>query len=102
MLPCLDLPHIKANFSISLQVPDGMVALSTAAQQKAEPGLEPGTTLYTFETTPKMSPYLIGITVGHMVATSALSSSEKNVSVWSVPALAEQHSIALQVREFLH
>ena len=97
MLPCFDLPHIKANFSISLQVPDGMVARSTAAQRKSEPGLDPGTTLYTFETTPKMSAYLIGGTVGSMVSTTAESSSGKSISVWSVPALADQHAVALQV-----
>ena len=97
MLPCFDLPHIKANFSVSLQVPDGMVARSTAAQQKSEPGLDPGTTLYTFETTPKMSTYLIGVTVGSMVSTTAESSSGKSISVWSVPALADQHAVALQV-----
>lgn len=97
MLPCFDLPYIKANFSISLQVPDGMTARSTTAEQKSEPGSEPGTTLHTFETTPKMSTYLIGVTVGQMVSSSATSNSGKSISVWSVLDLAEQHAVALQV-----
>lgn len=74
-----------------------MTARSTAAEQKSQPGLEPGTTLYTFETTPKMSTYLIGVTVGVMASSSATSSSGKTIAVWSVTALAEQHAVALQV-----
>ncbi|KAL3162156.1 hypothetical protein ABBQ32_009864 [Trebouxia sp. C0010 RCD-2024] len=96
MLPCFDFPNYKANFSISLQAPANLVALSNMAEAKAQPGVEPGTTMHTFETTPKMSTYLIGVTVGRMASTSAISSSGKNVSVWSVPSLAEQHSVALQ------
>lgn len=97
MLPCFDFPNYKANFSISIQAPENLVALSNTAEARAQPGIEPGTVLHTFETTPKMSTYLIGVTVGHMVSTSTISSSGKNVSVWSVPSLTDQHSVALQV-----
>lgn len=97
MLPCYDFPIYKANFSISIQAPVNLTALSNMAEARAQPGIEPETILHTFETTPMMSTYLIGVTVGHMTSTSAMSSSGRNVSVWSVPALAEQHSVALQV-----
>ena len=97
MLPCFDFPNYKANFSISIQAPANLIVLSNMAEAKAQPGIEPGTVLHTFETTPKMSTYLIGVTVGHMVSTSAISSSGMTVSVWSVPSLAKQHSVALQV-----
>ena len=97
MLPCFDFPAYKANFSIAIQAPERLTALSNMAKGESQPGIEPGTILHLFKTTPKMSTYLIGVTVGHMVSTSAMSSSGKNVSVWSVPALANQHAVALQV-----
>ena len=99
MLPCLDVPNLKATFSFSVQAPQKLVVRSTMAEGFSRPGFEPGTTLHQFATTPKMSTYLIGITVGHMVSSSAMSASGKNISVWSVPALAEQHTVALQVRK---
>lgn len=102
MLPCFDFPNFKATFSISIQAPENLVALSTMAEESSRPGLESGTTLHQFGITPKMSTYLIGVTVGHMVSSSAISSSGKNISVWSVPALADQHAVPLQVCIRLH
>lgn len=99
MLPCLDFPNLKSNFSISIQAPENLVALSTMAEESWQPGLEPGTTLHKFGVTPKMSTYLIGVTVGHVVSTSAMSNSGKTISVWSVPALGNQHAVPLQVSE---
>jgi len=97
MLPCFDFPNLKANFSISIQAPENLVALSNTAEEDSRPGLEPGTILHRFETTPKMSTYLMGVTVGHMVSSSAISNSGKTISVWSVPALGDQHGVPLQV-----
>ena len=97
MLPCLDFPNLKANFSISIQAPENLVALSNMAEESSQPGLEPGTSLHKFGVTPKMSTYLMGVTVGHMVSSSAMSDSGKNISVWSVPALGDQHAVPLQV-----
>lgn len=97
MLPCFDFPYYKANISIAIQAPENMIALSNTAEASTQPGIEPGSILRTFETTPKMSTYLLGVTAGHMVATSAMSTSGKNMSVWSVPALGTQHAVALQV-----
>ena len=97
MLPCFDAPKFKANFSMNLQVPSDLIALSNTPEYRSQPGLEPGTTLHVFETTPKMATYLIGVTVGHMVSTSAISDSGRNISIWSVPALGNQHAVPLQV-----
>ena len=97
MLPCFDAPNLKATFCISIQAPENLVALSTMAEESSRPGLEPGTTLHQFGVSPKMSTYLIGVTVGHMVSSSAISDSGKKISVWSVPDLAHQHAVPLQV-----
>ena len=97
MLPCFDFPVYKANFSISIQAPKDLIARSNMPEASEQPGLEPETIVHSFETSPRMSTYLIGVTVGHMVSTSATSGTGKNISVWSVPALEEQHSVALQV-----
>jgi len=93
----LGFPNFKANFSISIQAPASLVALSTMAEESSQPGLEPGTMLHKFGVTPKMSTYLIGVTVGHMVSSSAMSDSGRKISVWSVPALGHQHAVPLQV-----
>lgn len=100
MLPCFDAPSFKANFSMNLQVPSDLVALSNTPEYQSQAGLEPGTTLHVFETTPKMATYLIGVTVGHMVSTLAVSDSGRNISIWSVPALGDQHAVPLQVISF--
>lgn len=83
MLPCFDSPRFKANFSMNLQAPSDLIALSNTPEYRSQPGLEPGTTLHVFETTPKMATYLIGVTVGHMVSTSATSDSGRNISYQS-------------------
>ena len=100
MLPCFDAPSFKANFSMNLQVPSDLIALSNTPEYWSQSGLEPGTTLHVFETTPMMATYLIGVTVGHMVSTSAISDSGRNISIWSVPALGDQHAVPLQVTSF--
>ena len=101
MLPCFDEPKFKANFSMNLQVPSNLIALSNTPEYRSQPGLEPGTTLHVFETTPKMATYLIGVTVGHMVSTSAISNSGRNISIYSVPALGDQHAVPLQASSLL-
>lgn len=97
MLPCFDAPKFKANYSIHLQAPSDLTALSNTPEISSQPGSAPNTTLHSFQTTPKMATYLIGVTVGHMVSTSAVSNSGTNISVWSVPALGNQHAVPLQV-----
>ena len=87
---------------MNLQAPSDLIALSNTPEYRSQPGLDPGTTLHVFETTPKMATYLIGVTVGHMVSTSAMSDSGRNISVYSVPALGDQHAVPLQASFLSH
>ncbi|ELA41940.1 uncharacterized protein VICG_00957 [Vittaforma corneae ATCC 50505] len=58
--PCFDQPDMKATFSITLNVPDGFMALSNGAL------LEQSGTRFVFEKTPIMSTYIVAYVVGQL------------------------------------
>ena len=66
--PCFDEPDMKAVFAISLVVPDGMLAVSNAAETGRE-ALGDGTVRVTFADTMVMSTYLVAAVIGPMEAT---------------------------------
>ena len=62
--PCFDEPHFKATFAVTLTIDRGDIAISNGKVLSDTPG--PATTQHTmkFSTTPKMSSYLVAMTVG--------------------------------------
>ncbi|XP_077301531.1 uncharacterized protein LOC143922184 [Arctopsyche grandis] len=58
--PCFDQPNMKATFSISVQAPDGMIVLSNNSLKEQKGNL------YIFNTTPKMSTYIVAYVVGKL------------------------------------
>ena len=63
--PCWDEPIFKATFSVSLVVPNDLVALSNMPVAKTEPVQDSdGLNVVTFEKTPIMSTYLVAFVVG--------------------------------------
>jgi hypothetical protein len=62
LLPCFDEPNFKAEFSISVQHPEGTTALSNARAEHSR-NVERGWTLTLFEKTPKMATYLLALTI---------------------------------------
>ena len=67
-LPIFDQPNLKARFSLTLEVPDGWVAVANGgvtneASLDAAPGAERGTT-YQFAETEPIPPYLFAFAVG--------------------------------------
>src|SRR5258708_6815891 len=60
--PSFDEPEMKATFSIAAVIDQGDMAISNGAQISDEP--RPGKHLVRFATTPRMSPYLLALTVG--------------------------------------
>ena len=68
--PCWDEPEHKATFRVTLFVPDGLLGLSNTAVVDERPA--DGGTWVTFDTTMKMSTYLVAFVVGPLVATEAV------------------------------
>lgn len=58
--PCLDQPDMKSTFSISIQVPEGNIALSNNALRERKGNL------FVFDRTPPMSTYIVAYVVGKL------------------------------------
>jgi len=63
LLPCWDVPTAKATFQVRVLAPPGQTALSNMPVARVEP-LAAGGTWFTFQTTPRMSTYLLFLGVG--------------------------------------
>jgi len=92
-LPCMDEPARKATFDISLIVPEGMVALSNMPAEFDS--FEDGKRRVDFQTTPKMSTYLLALIVGDLEYTEATTVNGTRVRVYTVPGKKEQGAFAL-------
>ena len=82
--PCLDHPSQKATFDIEIIVNAGLSAVSNAAI-KAVQALDGGRQRFVFETTPKMSTYLVFWGVGDFKRVQ--KAGEKRVSVLTLPGM---------------
>src|SRR5688572_12783377 len=82
--PCIDEPEAKATFSLQLTTPAGQVAVSNMPiknQEEVDAKL-----VTTFETTPKMSSYLLAFAFGDMQKKTAKTKSGIEVNVLSTKA----------------
>jgi puromycin-sensitive aminopeptidase len=64
MFPCFDEPSFKATFSLSVVIDESDHAISNGAVVSDTPGPPPGKHTVVFDTTPKMSTYLVALAVG--------------------------------------
>lgn len=84
VFPCIDEPSAKATFDVTLTTETGVTVLGNmpvASQSEQE-----GQLVTTFETTPKMSSYLLAWVVGHMHKKAATTKGGVEVNVWATPA----------------
>jgi puromycin-sensitive aminopeptidase len=72
--PCWDEPAYKAVFSVTLIVPDGMLAVSNG-EEKSRRRLDDATVEIVFTDTPKMSTYLVAFIVGDFVTTGPVETA---------------------------
>ncbi|GAC1528713.1 MAG: M1 family metallopeptidase [Acidimicrobiales bacterium] len=93
--PCWDEPEYKATFAIRVLVPDGLLGLSNGAVVESHPG--PGGAWVTFETTMKMSTYLVAFVVGPLTATEAVDVDGIGLRVACVPGKEHLGTFALEV-----
>ena len=82
--PCIDEPEAKATFSVSITHPTHLEALSnmTVATQDSRDHA----TLTTFDTTPKMSSYLVAFVVGNIHKKTTHTKRGIEVNVWASAA----------------
>jgi len=92
--PCWDEPEHKATFATTLFVPDGLTALSNGGVRTERPA--DGGTWVSFETTMKMSTYLVAFVIGPLVATEPLDVDGVPLRVACTPGKEHLASFALE------
>lgn len=95
VFPCVDEPEAKATFDLSLTTPvDETVLANTPVLKETKQGKLVTTE---FETTPKMSSYLLAFVVGEMKYLEAKTKDGVLVRTYATPANAKLTKFALEV-----
>lgn len=97
--PCWDEPDLKAVFGVTLVVPEGLAAVSNAAEVAREPAGD-GKVAVRFADTIPMSTYLVAFVVGPLVATDPVDVDGVPLRVVCPPGREHLASFALEVGEF--
>ncbi len=99
VFPCIDEPEAKATFDLTLETEKNLQVLSnTPPVSKEHTG---HTTITRFDTTPRMSTYLLAFVVGELHRVHATTKSGVEVSVYSTlvhPHSSLQFSLDIAVR----
>lgn len=95
VFPCIDEPEAKATFDLSITAPSELTVLgNTPVKETTSP--REGFTTTTFETSPRMSSYLLAFVIGEIHKKSAKTKSGVEVNVWGTIAQpAESFDFAL-------
>ncbi|MBA2796499.1 M1 family metallopeptidase [Streptococcus porcinus] len=99
--PCIDEPEAKATFDLSIKFDqaEGEIVLSNMPEINVELRKETG--LWTFDTTPKMSSYLLAFGLGELQGITARTKNGTEVGVFSTkahPSSALESSLDIAVR----
>lgn len=86
--PCFDEPALKATFDISIAADPEMTVISNSSVQSTSPR-DDGKVLTVFNTTPKMSTYLVAFVVGELRFVQS-DSFRVPVRVYATPGLEER------------
>ncbi len=98
--PCFDEPAFKATFSVSLTIDAGDTAISNGPIATDTPGPGAGKHTVKFETTPKMSTYLVALLVGDFKCTGG-SQDGVDLRVCATPDQAALEPYALDVEKYV-
>jgi puromycin-sensitive aminopeptidase len=97
--PCWDEPDLKATFAVTLEVAEGLVAVSNAREISAEP-TSSGTVLHQFAETMKMSTYLVAFIVGDFEISGPVDAGGVPLRVLHTPGKAHLADFALEAGVF--
>lgn len=96
VFPCIDEPAAKATFDVTLTTETGVTALSNMPMKFQREEADKLVTV--FETSPKMSVYLLAWVVGELHSISGTTKGGVDVSIWATPAQpAESLVFALDI-----
>ncbi len=93
--PCWDEPARKAEFTVSLVVPEHLTALSNMPVVSEEP-MGSGFKRVTYDTTPIMSTYLLAFVVADLESIESTDRNGVPVRVWTTPGKKEQGRFSLE------
>jgi puromycin-sensitive aminopeptidase len=103
VFPCLDEPGFKAPWSVTLEIPGGVVALANGTPAEAVPAGE-GLRI-TYSETPPLATYLVALACGHMESRPPTTVRGIPVRTWASPgklALTDfAHRVAVEVLPLL-
>ena len=97
--PCWDEPACKAVFSVTLVVPERLVAISNTKVIDETP-TGTGRKVVRFADSIKMSTYLVAFVVGELVATDPVMVNATPLRVWCVPGKLGLTRLALDIGAF--
>lgn len=89
VFPCVDEPEAKATFDLTLQTDKGEEVLSNMPKKNSRE--ESGSLITEFETTPKMSTYLVAFVAGELHYKEAETKDGVIVRSWATPAQSASH-----------
>jgi puromycin-sensitive aminopeptidase len=94
--PCWDEPDLKATYTVTLIVDDGLLAVSNSAEMKRQT-LDSGKVRVEFAETIKMSTYLVAFIVGDLEATEAVDVDGIPLRIIAPPGNIDLTPFALEV-----
>jgi len=84
LFPCIDEPAAKATFDLTLTTAPDQTVLSNMPVKKQTP--VDNQLVTSFETTPRMSTYLLAFVIGELQRKTAKTKSGVEVGIWATPA----------------
>ena len=84
VFPCIDEPDAKATFDVTLTTEPDVTVLGNMPVKRQS--TEHGMLVSTFDTTPRMSTYLLAWVVGELHSVSGKTKRGVDVNIWATPA----------------
>ncbi len=101
-IPSWDEPNFKATFDLAINAPAGQMAVSNMPVASSRPGAN-GRTRIAFQTSPKMSTYLLFVSVGDFERATVTADNGTEIGVIAQKGKVDQAQFALESgRDVLH